>query len=239
MSGSEVQPIRSLAAIPLHLIKTERNVREQLPGIIELAESIRLLGVLQPVTVQRRNEGGFTLVFGHRRLAACKLAGRASVPALIVGDYTADDRIARQMAENTGRAPLDPIEEARGFKAMRDRGTTVPAIARICGISPATVYTRLALLELPPTDQIRLRRGEVTLGQAQEVAKLVKTRTTGTVRHSAKAPGTLTRAHPLAYTVLARCEHHDGRTIYGGVGCGPCWETTIRADERARPRDPS
>lgn len=225
-----VEPIRSLASIPLHLIDFERNVRDELPDLDGLAASIRDLGVLQPITVQRRPGGRFAVVFGHRRVAASRLAGRTAIPALIVGDLHPTKRLARQVAENTGRAPMDPIEEARAFRRLRELDRTVDEIARLAGVSAATVYSRMSLLDLPPADQARLRSGALSIGDAQKVARLVRERRGGAVRHG-KASGTFARGHRLAKHVERTCDHDD-RHAYGGVGCGPCWEATIRADER-------
>lgn len=178
-----VEPIRALASIPLSMIRVESNVRDRLTGIAELADSIRELGVLQPITVQRRPEGGFTVVFGHRRLAAAKVAGREAIPALIVGDYMPDDRLARQMAENTGRVQLDPIEEARGYARMIELGKSVAEVAALCGISQPTVRSRTALLSLSRADQARVRDGMMSLGDAGKVAALVRDRKPGAVVH--------------------------------------------------------
>lgn len=178
-----VEPIRALASVPLSMIHVEGNVRDRLTGITELADSIRELGVLQPITVARRPEGGFTVVFGHRRLAAAKAAGREALPALIVGDYMPDDRLARQMAENTGRVPLDPIEEARGYARMVQLGKSVAEVAAICGVSQPTVRSRTALLSLSKADQARVRDGLISLGDAAQIAALVRSRKPGQVTH--------------------------------------------------------
>lgn len=227
---TDVQSIRGLAAVPLAQIRTAENVRERLTNIDELAASIKAHGVMQPIAVQRDPMGGYVVIHGHRRLAASRKAGRDSIPALILGDLMPDQRLVRQLAENSQRVQLDPIEEARAFKRCRDLGMTAEQVAIVAGVSAATVASRIALLKLPRADQDRLRAGDMTLGQAAAIASLIRERKAGTVRHGREKPY-LAKSHPLAAGI--DCPH-DTRPRVGGVGCGSCWEDAIRADERAK-----
>lgn len=218
------------AAVPLTLIRTADNVRTRLTGIDELAASIRELGVLQPIGCQRAPGGGLVVIYGHRRLAAAKLLGLKTIPAVINDDLLPDERLVRQVAENSARVQLDPIEEANAYRRLGEMGYGSREIAQAAGVSASTVFARLQLLVLPKADQARIRAGELTLGDAGRVAQLVKARKPGAVRHG-KDPSHLSRRHPLAY--LISCSHTT-RPRVGGVGCGQCWEIVIRADERAR-----
>lgn len=228
--SADVRPISGLAAIPVSLIDLGDNIRGHATDIDVLAASIHEIGVLEPLTVDRNGDGRYTLVFGQRRLLAARKAGLSHVPCLIVAPLLPDERLTRQLAENTGRVPLNPIQEARGYQTLRRLGRTVEQVAAVAAVSSATVHARLALLDLPADQQRRLVKGEITLGEARQVAQLVRTRTPGEVRHG-KEPAHLTRRHPLAATV--DCGHPD-RPRIGGVGCGQCWEAAIRTDERTR-----
>jgi ParB family transcriptional regulator, chromosome partitioning protein len=124
----------------------------------ELAASIREQGVLQPVVVRPRAQGGFELLVGERRLRASKLTGATRVPAII---RQADDRQALEQAlvENVQRADLGPLEEAQAYRNLVDLfELTQEEAARRVGKSRVHVTNTLRLLDL--ADEIKLLIGE-------------------------------------------------------------------------------
>ncbi|MDN4174754.1 ParB/RepB/Spo0J family partition protein [Nocardioides sp. SOB77] len=210
------------------------NPRDRLEGIEELAESITGVGLLQPIVV-RRHAGRLVILAGHRRHAALKLLGWSEVPVIIKPDMAPDHVLAAMLVENGQRAGLDPIEEARALKRLEtDHGTrTHTQLASLIGRTQVHVSGRLALLDLPPADQDAIRAGELNLGDGIRRGRLAA----GKVRKpgSTGSPH-LGVEHDLASKVRARCRRLNhksrGRNSVGGVGCGECWESVIRADER-------
>src|SRR5881296_3158721 len=85
----------------------------------ELAESIRLHGVLQPLLV-RRHLDGYELIAGERRWRAARMAGLTSVPAVVRTDTGSDEQLVLGLIENLQRSDLDPIEEARGLQRLTE-----------------------------------------------------------------------------------------------------------------------
>ena len=139
------------------------NPRKDLGDLTELADSIKANGVLQNLTVVPRIvtgnllgntwQDGYTVVIGHRRLAAAKLAGLKELPC-IVSDMGLRDQVRTMLMENIQRADLTIYEQAQGFQMMMDMGDTVEEIARKSGFSQSTVRRRVKLLAL---DQEKLK----------------------------------------------------------------------------------
>ena len=146
----------------------------------ELAESVRHLGLVQPVVVRPLAGGDvagstalagprFELIAGERRLRAAKMAGMQSVPALIrPADDVASLEIA--LAENVSREDLNGIEEAHAYAALVDEfGITHGRIAELVGRSRVAVTNVLRLLELPDDVQAMIESGELSEGHARAI----------------------------------------------------------------------
>ena len=137
-----------------------------------LAASIRLQGVLQPVVVRRRPEGGFELIAGERRWRAAGAAGVPTLPALVkdVGDR---DSLLLGLVENVAREQLSPVEEARAYASLVDEfELSLGDVAERVGRSKPSVSNRLRLLELPEDVLWMLARGDLTEGHARAVLSL-------------------------------------------------------------------
>lgn len=139
-------------------------------AIAELANSIRQVGVQQPVIV-RVVAGEFELVFGHRRLKAAKLAGLTEIPA-IEREYSDDQVLEVQIVENSQREDVHPLDEADGFKALIDRGYTIARIADRIGRTPAFVAARLQLVQLCKKGREIYDAGNMSLGAAIAIARV-------------------------------------------------------------------
>lgn len=138
----------------------------------ELAESIRLHGVLQPLLV-RRLPDGYELIAGERRWRAARLAGLASVPAVVRGDAGNDEQLVLGLIENLQRADLDPIEEARGLRRLtEDFGLTHEEVAQRIGKHRVSVTQSLRLLAACPAVQSAVGAGVITAGHARALVAL-------------------------------------------------------------------
>lgn len=138
--------------------------------LAELAESIRNLGLLQPVVVRpaATQEGpAWELIAGERRWRAAKLAGVDTIPALV---RSADEAAALEMAlaENVAREDLNAIEEAHAYAALADEfGLTHERIGELVGRSRVAVTNVLRLLELPDDVQTMVEGGQLSEGHAR------------------------------------------------------------------------
>ena len=140
--------------------------------LYELAASIEEHGVLQPLTVRRLDDGYYQIIAGERRWRASRIAGLTEVPARII---EADDRKAMELAmvENLQREGLNPVEEARGYKAlMDDYGLTQEEIAGRVSKSRPVVANALRLLNLPEEALNLLEDGALAPGAARAVLGL-------------------------------------------------------------------
>lgn len=133
-----------------------KNPRKELGDLTELSESIKLNGILQNLTVvplksqfnpTARFDGHYTVIIGHRRLAAAKLAGLNAVPC-IIADMDEKTQVTTMMCENVQRSDLTIYEQAQGFQQMFDLGLTVQTIAEKTGFSRDTIKKRVGLLKL-------------------------------------------------------------------------------------------
>lgn len=148
------------------------NPRKNLGDITELVESVRTKGLIEPIVARPLNgRGTCEIVCGHRRAAAAKAAGLATVPVL-VRELNDDQVLDLQLAENIDRADLSPLEEAEAYALRLERGQSVQHVADRIGRTPAYVAQRLKLLELPQEAREALASGELTLGVAQLIARI-------------------------------------------------------------------
>lgn len=154
------------------------NPRKDLGDLTELAESIKVNGVLQNLTVvpiygELTHDfiGKYTVVIGHRRLAAAKLAGIETVPC-IVSDMTGVKQIRTMLTENMQRTDLTVYEQAQGFQMMLDLGDTVDQIAERAGFSKSTVRRRVKLLELDKDKFKKAEKRGATLIDYAELEKI-------------------------------------------------------------------
>ena len=137
-----------------------------------LAESIRVHGIIQPLTVRLMPNGYYQIIAGERRWRAARLAQLTEVPAVVM---EADDRKAMELAliENLQREDLNPVEEAMGYQALMDEyGMTQEEAASRVGKSRPAVANSLRLLGLSQPVLERLRKKELTPGHARAILTL-------------------------------------------------------------------
>lgn len=213
------------------------NPRENLTGIEDLAQSMTQVGLIQPIVAQRMPDGHLQIVAGHRRHAAAKLLRWDTVPAIIRRRLLPDAELVTMLIENGQRAGLNPIEEARALRHIKAT-TSVDdtTLSRRIGRSQTYVSDRLRLLYLPAADQEAIRAGRMTLREARDRALTASGKNRPNSTGGKTTAAHLSINHPLGTRAKARCirlGHPRGRgTSVGGIACGQCWESVIRADER-------
>lgn len=157
--------------LALKLLDEPRQPAREKPEEAEiegLALSIREVGLLQPLGVVLR-AGRYEVVFGHRRLLACRRVGYDPVPCNVLGEEEAA-HLRATLAENVERKDLTPVEEAKVLRDMVDgHGQTVPATARALGRSEAWVRSRLEMLRWPAEFLELVHKGELAASVAREL----------------------------------------------------------------------
>ncbi len=148
--------------------RREDEERDDL-ALAELADSIRAKGVLQPFLVLPDG----TIVAGHRRWLAAKLAGVDSVP-VTVRNLSEADQLEAMLIENHQRKSLDPLQTALTCKALLDRGRSLEAIAKQTGMGMQTASKYLQLLDMPERVQRAVGNYDLPLAAVAHLAKLRK-----------------------------------------------------------------
>lgn len=141
-------------------------------SLTELAESVKLHGILQPLMLRRTGGGRYEIIAGERRFRAAKRAGLSEVPAIIVD---ADDKTSAELAliENLQREDLNPVEEAEGFRTlMQEFGLTQEEAAERLSKSRSGLANSLRLLSLAPKALALLRDGRIERGHAKVILAL-------------------------------------------------------------------
>ncbi len=141
-------------------------------ALAELAESIKIQGIIQPITVRQLNRDSFQLISGERRLLASKLAGLTTIPAYV---RTADDQQMLEMAliENIQRENLNAIEIALSYqRLLTECNLKQDDLGERVGKNRTTVANYLRLLKLPDLIQIGLRDEEISMGHARALISI-------------------------------------------------------------------
>ena len=138
----------------------------------DLARSISVSGVIQPILVRPRSEGTYEIVAGERRWRAAQRAGLMRVP-VVVRDVPVEKRLELALVENIQRENLNPIEEARAYRRLADQfQRTQEEIAHAVGKDRATVANYQRLLTLPTEVQADVATGGLSMGHARALIGL-------------------------------------------------------------------
>ena len=167
--GGGASELAHIAVDQIHANPSQPRKRFESEGVSGLAESIKAQGLIQPVVVRPRLEGGYELIAGERRWRAAREAGLATVPAVL---RDADDRdtLLLALVENVAREDLSPIEEGRAYAVLIDEfALSLGELAERVGKSKPTVSNRIRLLELPEDVLAMIARRELTEGHARAV----------------------------------------------------------------------
>ena len=147
------------------------NLDELEPGIIELAENIRHVGILQPICVRPTKDGMFEIVYGYRRYSAAIYADLKEVLA-IVRELSDDEAEDLAITENLQREDITPLDEAAAFKRALDTGRhTYEGLSSKFGKSESYIHGRMKLNYLIPEMAALLKNEEINVGVAIEIAK--------------------------------------------------------------------
>lgn len=172
----EINPLREtpIAHIEVNPLQPRKFFNPE--ALNELSESIKVHGVIQPLTIRQIGPNKYQLIAGERRLQAAIKAGLTSVPTYI---RTADDQQMLEMAlvENIQRESLNPIEIALSYqRLLTECNIKQETLGHRVGKNRATVNNYLRLLKLPPDIQIALRDQKISMGHARALIN-VKTTT--------------------------------------------------------------
>jgi ParB family chromosome partitioning protein len=191
VSGAYFQelPIGSVTPNP----RQPRQVFDE-EALDELVDSIREVGLLQPVVVREVPGGRYELVMGERRLRASQRAGLSEIPAIVRA--TADDDLLRDaLMENLHREQLNPLEEAAAYQQLLDDfGATHEELARKIGRSRPHISNTLRLLQLSGAVQRRVAAGVLSAGHARALLSLDDSEAQDRLAHRIVAEGLSVRA---------------------------------------------
>jgi len=193
-------------------------------SLAELAASIKANGLLQPISVVQRGDG-FVIVAGERRYRACKLAGLASVRAILV---EADDATMARLAliENVQREDMDAIDTAQGYQALVDAGSTPEEVAQLLGKTANEVRFYLQLTRLAPSIAEAVKLGIIGTRVAWDLSRLPDSNDQRTI-FSKLAHGELNAAQ-LSSFVSAWLAAQDQPSMFGEP------ETPAKVERRQR-----
>lgn len=164
-----------LAHLPVELIQRGKYQprRDMHPEALEeLAESIKVQGVMQPIVVRNIGEGRYEIIAGERRWRATQLAGLDKIPA-VIRDVPDEAAIAMALIENIQRENLNPIEEAVALKRLQDEFELTHAeVAQAVGKSRTTITNLLRLIALSDEVKTLLEHGDLEMGHARALLTL-------------------------------------------------------------------
>jgi len=170
LKSSVVEAVTNMLRIPLDQIETNpRQPRHDFDeqALQELAHSIRLHDIIQPVTVSKLPSGKYRLISGERRFRAAKIAALKDIPAYV---RQADDQQLLELAllENLQREDLNAMEIALSYKRMMEElNYTQEQVAERMGKERSTVANYIRLLKLPPDIQVAVRSNQLSMGHAR------------------------------------------------------------------------
>lgn len=177
LKHSVIESVTHITRIPLELIETNpkqprKDFDEQ--SLNELAASIKMHDIIQPITVSKTALGKYRLISGERRFRASKIAGLKDIPAYI---RQANDQQLLELAllENLQREDLNAVEIALSYKRMMDElDHTQEEVAERMGKDRSTITNYIRLLKLPPDIQVAVRTGEISMGHARALINVDK-----------------------------------------------------------------
>jgi len=164
-----------LENLEIGMIDVEEGIRRTLDKepLDELAASIKLHGILQPLVVEPGDEGSYKLQIGKRRMAAAKMVGLEKVPVIVLdGPLNPEDSLAMRLVENLHRENLDPLDEAEAYSVLRRMGTKVSEIARLVGKERTYISHSMRLLGLHPKVREAVRQNEISREHALSLLRL-------------------------------------------------------------------
>ncbi|MBS3960343.1 MAG: ParB/RepB/Spo0J family partition protein [Sandarakinorhabdus sp.] len=170
--GNDGSGVRSATALPIAAIEpSPKQPRRHFDELLlnELADSIRIKGVLQPILVRSLGHDRYEIVAGERRWRASQIAGLHEIP-VVIRAFTEADGFEAALIENIQRADLNPMEESLGYQRLiKDFGHTQEMIAAVTGKARSHIANLLRLVDLPEDVQTLVKMGLLSLGHAKAV----------------------------------------------------------------------
>jgi ParB family transcriptional regulator, chromosome partitioning protein len=159
-----------LSLISMNPLQPRKHFKEDVMN--ELVGSIRQRGIIQPVTV-RRKEDGYELIAGERRVRAARLAGLETIPAYVIDVASDEEMMELALIENIQREDLNPVDEAMGYTLLIEKyGISQEAIAAKVGKNRTTITNSVRLLKLPEEILNGLRDRKISTGHARSLLGL-------------------------------------------------------------------
>jgi ParB family transcriptional regulator, chromosome partitioning protein len=171
-SGGVVGSVSSIAIKEIETNPFQPRTQFEKEALLELSNSIKELGIIQPVTVRKLGYGKYQLISGERRFRASQIAGLTEIPAFI---RIANDQEMLEMAlvENIQRQELDAIEVAFSYqKLIEECGLTQEKMSERVGKKRSTVANYLRLLKLPAEIQLSIRTRDISMGHARALVNI-------------------------------------------------------------------
>ena len=166
---------KEILYIPINYIRQNSNQPRRLfnqNSLLELSESIREYGVLQPISVRKRNDTLFELIAGERRLRACQLAGLIEIPSIVL-DITDTESAVLALIENLQREDLNYIEEGEGYdRLIKEHNFTQEQLAGQIGKKQSTIANKLRILKLSDKIKEKLISQGLTERHARALLKI-------------------------------------------------------------------
>ncbi|MCF8254460.1 MAG: ParB/RepB/Spo0J family partition protein [Bacteroidia bacterium] len=175
ITGAETKPLHSISEIPISQVQANPfQPREEFDevALLELAESIKVHGIIQPITVRKLGYDSYQIISGERRTRASRLAGLTNIPAFI---RLADDQGMLEMAliENIQREELNAMEIAYSYKRLVDEcNLNQDQLGERVGKNRSTVNNYMRLLKLPDNIQAALRDAQISMGHARAIINI-------------------------------------------------------------------
>jgi ParB family chromosome partitioning protein len=169
--------------IPLNLINlSSLNTRKDLgagtedASLADLALSIKEKGLLNPITVLKRDDGTYDLIIGQRRFIACRQLGLVTIPSIVRDKMDDTDATILSLIENVHRADMSPIDKARAYEKIYQKYADYIIVARETGVSVGTIKKYMTLLNLSPSIQESLTTsdGPAGIGTLSKLAETFK-----------------------------------------------------------------
>ncbi len=175
MKGGGSMFIKKTMEIPVSLIKANKHQPRKVFGeeqLIELRDSIKEFGILQPLLLKREADGGFLVIAGERRLRAAVMAGLNKVPA-IVKNANEEEVALMALVENIQRENLGYIEEAKAYQQLMSKyGINQLELAEKLGKNQSTISNKIRILNLPEDIQKKLIENKLTERHARSLLKV-------------------------------------------------------------------
>ena len=159
-----------IAKIHANPNQPRRDFNEE--ALQELADSIKELGVIQPITLRKESDDSYMIIAGERRFRASQLAGKATIPAYIL-NANDEDTMEMALIENIQREDLNPLEIALAYQQLIEQhNLSQEQLSKRVGKGRATIANFLRLLKLPGNIQVALKEKQIDMGHAKALLSL-------------------------------------------------------------------